>query len=132
AHNVLTINDPTLIWNYATMHGEMNRYKTVGSQECGFVSCKDSFSAQTVDHTYGDLGGGVGLYSNIRPYCISGEFTHCFEAATSHPGCYQELWDDNRFIDCFSGGILARGLEPTISNNEIVGTADPTGDEPAE
>lgn len=122
ADGVVSHNDPTLEWDYATYHGSLNRFKIVGSQDCGFRNIRDSFASQSVDFTYGTGA----LFANLRPYCIGGEFLRCFEGLTSHPGSYQELWDSNRILDCLDDGLTIRGYAPVIRNNTIIGTLDTT------
>jgi hypothetical protein len=116
--NIIHRNDPTLAWNYATMHAKYNRFKTIGSQDCGFVGLNESYGAQSVDFTY----GGSLLFCNTRSYCRDGEFSHCYEELTSHPGCYQEQFKDNRILDCNSDGITVRGYEPEVTGNLVTST----------
>ena len=102
----------------AALHGKMNRFKTVGSMDCGFNGLKESYGAQSVDFTY-----GAGFeFSNVRSYCRGGSFTRCFEGLTSHAGCFQEEWTNNSIIDCLDDGILVRGYMPVISHNVITST----------
>jgi hypothetical protein len=119
AANILHHNDPSLDWNYATMHADYNRFKTIGSQDCGFVGLNESYGAQSVDFTY----GSTGLYfCNTRSYCRDGLFSHCFEELTSHPGCYQESFVNNTIVDCYRDGITVRGYQPVITGNIITST----------
>ncbi len=120
-------NDPTLAWNYATMHAKYNRFKTIGSQDCGFVDLNESYGAQSVDFTY----GGSLLFCNTRSYCRDSEFSHCFEELTSHPGCYQEQFKDNRILDCYTDGITVRGYEPEVTGNLVTSTYQWTTEVPA-
>lgn len=124
ARNVTAINDPTLVWDYNTLHGKLNRFRTVGSSYCGFRGVRSDFSAQAVDFTYGTGG----QYVNIAPYCIDSEFRNCFEGLTSHPGCYRELWKGNRIYQADDAGsstvdgINIRGNSPTVIDNIIEGS----------
>lgn len=120
AENIESINDPTLNWDYSIHHGKFNRFKTVGSQQCGFFRCKSSHSGQTVDFTYSKEFP----YANIGSFCRQCVFTNCFEGATSHASCYQEEWINNRFLECFDDGLIVRGLMPYISNNLFTSTID--------
>ena len=148
AKDVTNTNDPKLEFNYASegtcsisehtsqksceeasgvwtetkaaLHGKMNRFKTVGSMDCGFVGLKESYGAQSVDFTY-----GAGFdFSNVRSYCRGGSFTRCFEGLTSHPGCFQEEFTNNIISDCFDDGIVVRGYMPIVSHNVITSTFD--------
>lgn len=128
AANILHHNDPSLDWDYATMHADYNRFKTVGSQDCGFIGLNESYGAQSVDFTYGNTGL---LFCNVRSYCRDGLFSHCFEELTSHPGNYQESFVDNEIVDCYKDGITVRGYEPIVVGNIITSTnqnTDGTGD----
>ena len=122
--NIIHRNDPTLAWNYSTMHAKYNRFKTIGSQDCGFVGLNESYGAQSVDFTY----GGTLLFCNVRSYCRDSEFSHCFEELTSHPGCYQEQFKNNRILDCNTDGITVRGYEPEVTGNLVTSTYQWTTD----
>jgi hypothetical protein len=115
-------NDPTLAWDYNTYHGQLNRFKLVGTQDCGFNSVSDSYAAQSVDFTY----GSPTLFCNVRPFCRNSTFTRCFEGLTSHPGSYQESWTNNKIVDCLDDGITIRGYMPVVSDNEIYSTLETT------
>lgn len=108
-------NDPTLVWDYATYHGRLNRFINVGTQNCGFTKPFCSFAAQAVDHSYTANTPNV----NIRPYCVGGYFDSCFEGLTSHAGSYQEQWLDNVGVRMGRGGISIRGYEPTVKGNSF-------------
>lgn len=110
-------NDPTLVWDYATYHGRLNRFINVGTQNCGFTKPFSSFAAQAVDYSYTANTPNV----NIRPYCIGGYFDSCFEGLTSHAGSYQEQWLDNVGVRMGKGGISIRGYEPTVKRNSFEG-----------
>ena len=113
--NIVNRNDPTIVWNYSTMHPNYNRFKTIGSHDCGFVRLNESYGGQSVDFTY----GGSLLFCNARSYCRDSVFSNCFEGITSHPGCYQEQFKDNRVLDCWDEGILVRGYEPEVTGNLV-------------
>lgn len=115
-------NDPTLTWDYNTYHGLLNRFKLVGTQDCGFDFVSDSYAAQSVDFTY----GSTALFCNVRPFCRNSTFTRCFEGLTSHPGSYQESWTRNKIVDCYDDGITVRGYMPIVSDNEIYSTLETT------
>ena len=122
--NVTNHNDPTFLYDYALHHGDMNRFKTTGSQDCGFVGIRDSFGGQSVDFTY---SGTNAPYSNVRSYCEDGIFRRCFEGLTSHPGCYKEEWIDNTISDCYDDGLVIRGYMATVQGNVITSTYNETG-----
>lgn len=115
-------NDSALVWDYATYHGALNRYKLTGTQDCGFDSVSDSYAAQSVDFSY----ASPALFCNVRPFCRNSTFTRCFEGLTSHPGSYQESWTNNKIVDCQDDGITIRGYMPVVSDNEIYSTVDTT------
>ncbi len=115
-------NDPTLVWDYDTYHAKLNRFKIVGSQDCGFDNLKESFGAQSVDFTY----SAEVPFSNVRPYCKRGFFYNCFEGVTSHAGAFRETWDGNDIFAAFDDAMVIRGYEPTITSNRYYGTVDTT------
>lgn len=123
--NILHHNDPSLDFVYANDHADYNRFKTVGSQDCGFIGLNESYGGQSVDFTYGSTGL---LFCNTRSYCRDGLFSHLFEELTSHPGCYQESFVNNEIVDCYTDGIVVRGYEPVITGNIITSTRQPTAD----
>jgi len=125
AINVTSENDPKLLFNYDLLHARLNRFKTVGTQDCGFVGPRASFAGQAVDFTYSN---SAGPYSNIRSYCRDGIFHRCFEGLTSHQGCYQEQWIDNEVTDCYDDGLVVRGYMPTVQGNTFSSTVDVTDD----
>lgn len=112
ARKVFSIGDPSIAWNYSEMHGKLNRYKTIDSQDCGFVECYASYAAQAIDFTYSNG-------CSLRPYAYRNVTFSCFEGLTSHPGCYQEEWIENKGLNCFTDGLLARGLQPKIHGNNF-------------
>jgi len=123
ASRITNNNDPTLLFNYDIDHANLNRFKTVGSQDCGFIDLKESFGTQSVDFTY---SSSQAPYSNIRSYCRNGFFYRCFEGLTSHPGVYQDQWIGNTITDCGDDGFVLRGYMPTIQGNIITSTVDIT------
>lgn len=125
ARNVTNHNDPTYKYSYFVDHASLNRFKTVGSQDCGFVGLKESFGGQSVDFTY---SSSQAPYSNIRSYCRDGFFHRSFEGLTSHQGCYQEQWIGNTITDCYDDGMVVRGYMPTVQGNIITSTVDVTDD----
>jgi hypothetical protein len=116
-------NDPSFPYDYALHHGDYNRFKTRGTQDCGFTGLKGSYGGQIVDFTY---SSGGDPFSNIRSYCNFGQFNRCFEGLTSHPGCYQEQWVGNIMTDCYDDGLVVRGYLPVIQGNTFVSTQDIT------
>jgi len=126
ADGVVSNNDPTHNFVYAIDHGEINRFKTIGSMDCGFKNLSGSYGGQIVDFTY---GGGF-LFSNVRSYCRNGSFNRCYEELTSHPGCYQEEFINNQITDCLEGGLAVRGYEPVIRGNVIYGAGTTRDDSP--
>lgn len=122
---VTVVNDPTLVWNYSTMHGKMNRFKIINSQDCGFDACSTTHAAQPVDFSFG-ASDGLPPTVNVRPYCRNGSFSACFEGLTSHAGSYEEEWIGNSVVDCFEDGLLVRGLRPTVRNNTFQRSYDPS------
>ncbi len=112
AVNCRSIGDGKIVWNYSTMHGNMNRFRTVGgTQNCGFYGCFASFAAQAFDFTAVSAGNNR---VNIRPFARNCEIYRCFEAATSHPGSYQEKWENFKATGTLRGGINIRSLEATV------------------
>tara|TARA_R110002020_G_scaffold28146_1_gene89946 strand:- start:14240 stop:16216 length:1977 start_codon:yes stop_codon:yes gene_type:complete len=115
-------NDAALDWDYDLLHGKLNRFKTISSQECGFTRCYDEFGGQSFDLTYG--GSETPYLVNVRSFVEDCETRGCFEGVTSHPGCFQEKWANNRFLECVRAGIVVRGLEPTVANNLITSSTE--------
>lgn len=122
AEDVRNYNDPTLTWDYTTLHGKLNRYRTVSSQDCGFVRCYDEYGAQSFDFTYG--GSATPYLVNVRSYAERCVTRRSFEAVTSHPGCFQERWDSNRWLECYRGGIIVRGLQATVVDNVMTSSRE--------
>jgi hypothetical protein len=113
--NLMNTNDPELDWVQGTHHGNLNRFKIIGSHNCGFYRIKDSYAAQSVDFSY----GSTIPVCNIAPYCKESRFEGCFEGLTSHPGSYREQWLGNYITDCWADGIVVRGYEPVVRGNSI-------------
>jgi len=116
------VNDPSLAWSYASMHGTMNRFFVIGSQDCGFERVWDSYSGQSVDFSYSSSAQHV----NIRPFCKNSWFLNCYEGLTSHPGSYQENWNGNVIAGCGDDAVTIRGYMPTITDNRLYGNVDTT------
>jgi len=125
AKDITNSNDPGFLYNYFVNHAEFNRFKTVGSQDCGFVGLQESFGGQSVDFTY---SSSQAPYSNIRSYCHDSFFHRCFEGLTSHPGCYKDRWLNNTITDCYDDGMVLRGYMPVVRGNIIESTVDITDD----
>jgi hypothetical protein len=119
--DIINYNDIGLVWDYTTMHGELNRFVAAGSQDCEFRRCKDYWGAQSFDLAYYGADVTTAGYPliTVRPRVVECETVGCFEAATSHPGVWSERWVDNTFRDCHVGGILIRGLSPYVHGNMI-------------
>lgn len=124
ASDIISDNDPSKFYDYALDHANLNRYKTVGSQDCGFVRIKDSYGGQTVDFTYSSY---YAPYSNVRSYCKDSFFYRNFEGLTSHQGCYQEQWVNNTIVDAYDDGMVIRGYQPTIIGNIITSNFTESG-----
>jgi hypothetical protein len=120
--NISHVGNPALAWDYDTMHGTMNHYKTISTQDCGFIGCYDEYAAQSFDLTYG--GPETPYLVNVRSKVLECENYRCFEGSTSHPGCYQEQWVGNSFRDCLRNGIIVRGLEATVTDNEFTSSSE--------
>jgi len=126
ADGVLSNNNPKHNFVYGTDHGLINRFKTIGTMDCGFKNLSGSYGGQIVDFTYGTDY----LFSNVRSYCHNGKFNRCYEELTSHPGCYSEEFINNQITDCFQGGLSIRGYQPVIRGNVIYGAGTTTDDSP--
>ena len=125
AYRVKNTNDETLLYDYAVQHARLNRFRSVGTQDCGFDDIEDSFGTQSVDFTYSN---SEAPFSNVRSYCTNSFFYRIFEGITSHQGCYEERWEDNVLLHCYDDGILVRGYKPTIKGNEIYSNVDVSDD----
>ncbi|MDW9467214.1 hypothetical protein GOA86_18945 [Sinorhizobium meliloti] len=119
--DVVNYNDIGLVWDYTTHHGKLNRFVVAGSQDCEFRRCRDYWGAQSFDLAYYGADVTTAGYPliTVRPRVVECETVGCFEAATSHPGVWNERWVDNTFRDCHVGGLLIRGLSPYVHGNML-------------
>jgi len=117
AKTVKTVNDVSLAWDYNTMHGTLNRYMTVGTQDCVFEDCEDHYGAQSFDPTY----GSGALHVNINTVIKDCRTYNSFEqAVTTHPATYNCWIEKTHGINCYRAGLVLRGLKYLTSATEDV------------
>lgn len=98
-----------------------NAFKTVSSQNCGFISCYAENGSQSFDTTY-----NTGTVPSTHCYVIDCETRGSMtNSMTTHGGSYAQQVIGNRFLNCNGAGISIRSRSSVISNNIVQG--DKTG-----
>ena len=115
--NLKAFYDPSIV---PDNYYNLNTFKTLSCQNCGFDQCLAYHGGQTFDFTYNTFDTTTpDLYS----YFTNGRTMFAqYNAGTAHGGTYGSQIINNQFLFNKSAGLGVRAREAVVSNNIVSGS----------
>lgn len=114
--NVVSRHSEGFVPDYATQHNATIFVRLTACNECVVSGGYAYGHAQSIDFTYS------GTYRFVCFRCVVEGVTidsASEQAYTSHPGVYGSTIRNNRFLNCYRGGVMLRGVAERVTGNEM-------------